>query len=156
MRRLFAALPRIASTGNFGIDGNVLRKNPNNGAPENGLFVKNARGRLFDRLPQMEKLRRPCATLRPLHPSEVIESGIANLAHDNFVAVQHGKSERSPLPVVTLDFVTGERHGQYSTQTDTTDRRRLPQPIKRINNLTAALFRKLVLAAPQGADGPRS
>jgi hypothetical protein len=137
------ALTRSAFADRLRFSRKVFRKNPNNGTAKDRFFVEKVRGGLLDFFSQSEKLLHSCAAFRSLRSREFIKRGIANLAHDNLVVVQHGKPESVSFFVMPLDFVTGQRHGQRSPQTDAGSPR-LPQPASQINGFTATLSRKLL------------
>ena len=143
MRKLFAALTGNAFADRVSFSCKVFGKNPNNGTTKDRLFVEKARGRLFDLFSQSEKLLHTCAAFCSLRSREFIKRGIADLTHDNLVVVQHEKPESVSFVVMPLDFVTDQRHGHHSTQTDTGSPR-LPRPASQINGWTATLSRKLL------------
>jgi len=143
MRRLFAALTRSAFADRVSFSGNVLGKYPNYRSTNCRLFVEKLRGSLFDLFSQSEKLLRTRAAFCSLRSREFIKRGIADLTDDNLVVVQHEKPESVSFVVMPLDFVTDQRHGHHSTQTDTGSPR-LPRPASLINGLTATLSRKLL------------
>ena len=143
MRRLFAALTRSAFADRVSFSGNVLGKYPNYRSTNCRLFVEKLRGSLFDLFSQSEKLFGTRAAFCSLRSREFIKRGIADLTDDNLVVVQHEKPESVSFVVMPLDFVTDQRHGHHSTQTDTGSPR-LPRPASLINGLTATLSRKLL------------
>jgi hypothetical protein len=144
MRKLFAALTRSAFADRVSFSRKVFGKNPNNGTTKDRFFVEKLRGSLFDLFSQSEKLLHTCAAFCSLRSREFIKRGIADLTHDNLVVVQHRKPESVSFLVMPVDFVTEQRHGQHSPQTDA-DCPRLPQPARQINGSTATLSRKLLL-----------
>jgi hypothetical protein len=144
MRKLFAALTRNAFAGRVSFSRKVFGKNPNNGTTKDRLFVEKLRGSLFDLFSQSEELLHTRAAFCSLRSREFIKRGIADLTHENLVVVQHGKPESVSFLVMPLDFVTDQRHGQYSPQTNAGSPR-LPQPASQINGLTATLSRKVLL-----------
>src|ERR1700749_1698487 len=127
MRGLFAALTKLTVADHFGFSGNVLGKYPNNRSTNCRLFVEKLRGSLFDLFSQSEKLLHTRAAFCSLRSREFIKRGIADLIDDNLVVVQHEKPESVSFVVMPLDFVTDQRHGQHSTQTDAGSPR-LPRP----------------------------
>ena len=143
MRKLFAALTRSAFADRVSFSRKVSGKNPNDGTTKDRFLVEKLRGSLFDLFSQSEKLLHTCAAFCSLRSREFIKRGIADLTHDNLVVVQHEKPESVSLLVMPLDFMTDQRHGQHSPQTDAGSPR-LPQPASQINGLTATLSRKLL------------
>ena len=121
----------------------VFGKYPYNATTPNRFFVEQVRGSLFDLFSQSEKLLHSCAAFCALRSRELIKRCIANLTHDTVIIVQHGKPEGVSFLVMPLDFVTGQRHGQHSPETDAS-RPRLPQRASHINGYTATLSRKLL------------
>ena len=143
MRKLFAALTRSALADRVSFSGNVLGKYSNYRSTNCRLFVEKLRGSLFDLFSQSEKLLCTRAAFCSLRSREFIKRGIADLTDDNLVVVQHEKPESVSFVVMPLDFVTDQRHGQHSPQTDAGSPR-LPRPASQINGLTATLSRKLL------------
>jgi hypothetical protein len=134
MRKLFAALTKLTFADHIGFNGNVLGKYPNNRATKCRPFVEEARGRLFDFLSQSEKLHHAFAAFRPLHPRELVQSGVADLTQYDLVVVQHRKPEGSSVFVVSFDSMANQRHGLYSPRTGTTPRLRVHQLPAQINS----------------------
>jgi hypothetical protein len=143
MRKLFAVLIRSAFADRVSLSRKVFGKNPNNGTTKDGFFVEKLRGSLFDLFSQSEKLLHTRTAFCSLRSREFIERGIADLTHENLVVVQHGKPESVSVLVMSLDFVTDQRHGQHSPKTGAGSPR-LPQPTSQINGLTATLSRKVL------------
>jgi len=133
-RKLFAALTKLTFADYIGFNGKVLGKYPNNRATKCRPFVEEARGRLFDLLSDSEKLHHALAAFRPLHPRELVQSGVAYLTQYDLVVVQHRKPEGSSVFVVSFDTMANQRHGLYSPRTGTTPRLRVHQLASQINS----------------------
>src|SRR5579863_5658004 len=108
MRKLLAVLNYVDLRNLVSHRGNMLGKYSDNGPVAKWLLLEQPRGSFFDGLSQRKKLLHAGAAFGPRRSRKLIHGGIANLAHDNLVGVQHRKPERKPFLVMSLDLVTDQ------------------------------------------------
>jgi hypothetical protein len=79
----------------------MLREDPDNGAFD-GLGVVEQVGRYsLDGIALFQKLGLSCGAWRTSYACKLIHRGVADLTFDRFAVVQHRKSERQSLVVIS-------------------------------------------------------